>query len=188
MAWATAFAQLPTFAGCCIITSMRLKDYFIGERFRLHSPMSARMVAEHINEAAGSALWPFTTGVVGGVWSGLICLRYRSSLFEYNAKPVLAGRLHTATGGSNLELRYRAPLWVYGFYLFWYLSLTLIIFSVIAFGWTPEIRDGEKAIDFGIFALLLVTPLGLHTIGTHRSEVELAYLIDFLSRHAEAKR
>ncbi|HEX8214123.1 MAG TPA: hypothetical protein VF582_01480 [Allosphingosinicella sp.] len=150
--------------------------------------MSARAVAERINDAAGSTLWPFTTGVVGGVRSSHIRLRYRSSLFEYNAKSVLSGRLQDAPGGSSLELRYRAPLWVYGFYLLWYLFLTFVVAGLIRNGWASGVTGGNKAMTIGIFAILLVAPLGLHAVGTRRSEEELADLLDFLSQHVEAKR
>jgi len=166
---------------------MHLREYFTGQRYRLLSPMSVRTVSERINRAAGSAVWPFTTGIVGGVWSGHIRLRYRSSLFEYNAKPVLSGRLRDVPSGSSLELRYRAPLWVYGFYLFWYLILTFGIVGLIGAGWAPEVTGGGKAMGMGIFAALLVAPPALHAIGTRRSAEELAELLDFLSEQAQAK-
>ena len=167
---------------------MHLREYFAGQRCRLLSPLSVRTVSERINRAAGSAVWPFTTGIVGGVWSGHIRLRYRSSLFEYNAKPVLSGRLRDVPSGSSLELRYRAPLWVYGFYLFWYLLLTVGVVGLIGGGWAPEVTRGEKAMVMGIFAALLVAPLALHAFGTRRSAEELAELLDFLSEQAQAKR
>lgn len=183
----SAFHPLQTFAEHGISTSMRLRDYFAGESFRLRSPMSAPTVAERINEAAGSAFWPFTKGVVGGVWSGHIRLRYRSSLFEYNAKPVLSGSLQNAPSGSSLELRYRAPLWVYGFYLVWYLFLALVVAWLIGNGWAPELTGGDRAMALGIIAILLIAPLGLHAVGTRRSEEELGSLLDFLFQHVEAK-
>jgi hypothetical protein len=167
---------------------MRLKDYFAGERFRLRSSLSARTVAERINEAAGSALWPFTTGIVGGVWAGHVRLRYRSSIFEYNAKPVLSGRLQDAPTGSSLDLRYRAPVWVYAFYVVWYLFLAFVAVGLLANGWAPEVTGSDKAMAVAIFAVLLVAPVGLHAFGTRRSDEELADLMDFLAQHAQANR
>jgi len=167
---------------------MHLTDYFAGQSFRLCSPLSVRTATERINEAAGSVLWPFNTGVVGYAWSGHIRLRYRSSPLEYNAKPVLAGRLQDAPGGSRLELRYRAPLWVYGFYLVWYLFITLVVVGLVSNGWAPGVASGDKAMGLGIIAALFVAPLGLHALGTRRSAEELAELLDFLSAQVEAKR
>jgi hypothetical protein len=167
---------------------MRLRDYFAGECFRLRSPLSARTVAERINEAAGSALWPFAMGVVGGVWSGHIRLRYRSSLFEYNAKPVLAGRIREAPSGSSLDLRYRAPVLICAFYLIWYLFLAFFAVGFLANSGASEFTGGDKAMAVAILAMLFVAPVGLHAVGTRRSEEELAEMLDFLCRHAEAKR
>lgn len=183
-----AFDPLRTFTDQRIITSMRLWDYFVGEPFRLRSPLAVRTVAKRINEAASSPLWPFTAGVAGGVWSGHIRLRYRSSIFEYNAKPVLSGRLEDAPSGSSLELRYRAPIWVYGFYVIWYFFLALVAAALLANGWAPGVPGGDKAMAIAIFLMLLVAPVGLHAVGTRRSEEELADLLDFLAEHAEAKR
>jgi hypothetical protein len=170
------------------MVNMQLRDYFIGEGLRLHSPMPARIASERINKAAGSTLWPFTTGVVGGVWFRNIRLRYRSSLFEYNAKPVLSGRLEDGISGSTLELRYRAPVWVYGFNFVWYLLLTFIVAFLIGGGWAPGTTAGDKVIIIGFFSLMIVAPLALHAVGTRRSQEELVALIDFLAQHIDAKR
>ena len=184
----TAFDPLRSLASQRIIVSMRLRDYFAGERFRLRSSLSTRTVAERVNQAAGSTLWPFSTGVVGGIRSGHIRLRYRSSPFEYNAKPVLSGRLQEVPRGSSLDLRYRAPVWVYGFYIVWYLFLAFLIFGLVANGWFPEVTDSEKAQVAATIALLLVAPVGLHMFGTRNAEEELSDLLDFLAQHAEASR
>ena len=167
---------------------MHLTDYFAGKCLRLHSPTSARIVAERVNEAAGSALWPFTMGVVGGVWSGHVRLRFRSSLFEYNAKPVLAGRLKEAPRGSSLDLRYRAPAWVYAFDLFWYSSLGLVV--LIMLGQVgernPDLNGRDLTIVSAGLVVLLLFPIVLHYFGTRNSDEELSYLLDFLAEHADA--
>lgn len=165
---------------------MHLRDYLSGKLFRLHSPLAARTIARQINKAAGSALWPFATGVVGGVWSGHVRLRYRSSLFEYNAKPVLAGRLKETPSGSNLNLRYRAPAWVYVFYLVWYLIIVLLIIGLLTNGWFRQVAGGDKAMIISIFAVLLIAPVALNALGTRRSDEELADMLEFLAQHAMA--
>lgn len=150
--------------------------------------MPVQVAAERINKAAGSTLWPFTTGVVGGVWLRNIRLRYRSSPFEYNAKAVLSGQLEDGTSGLRLKLRYRAPVWVYGFYFVWYLILMFVVASLIGGDWAPEVTVSDEAASSGIFSLLLVAPLALHAVGTRRSQEEHAGLIDFLAEHIDAKR
>ena len=132
-------------------------------------------------------LWPLATGVVGGVWFGNIRLQYRSSPIEYNAKPVLSGRLWDTASGSSLELRYRAPIWVYVFYVVWYLFLTLAA-ALIGNAWAPEITSAEKIMAVGTIGLLLVGPIVMHAIGTRRSDVELSNILDFVSQHIEATR
>ena len=163
-------------------------DYFAGQRLQLCSPLPAGAIAKRINEAAGSMLWPFAMGVVGGVWSGNIRLQYRSSPFEYNAKPVLSGRLKNAVSGSILELRYRAPLWVYCFYLVWYIFLTLAAAALIGNEWAPDGTVADKAMVIGTIGILSIAPIGLHAIGTRRSGEELSDLLNFLSQHIEATR
>lgn len=163
-------------------------DYFAGQRLQLRSPLPARTAAQRINDAAGSMLWPFAMGVVGGVWLGNIRLQYRSSPFEYNAKPVLAGRLQDLASGSTLELRYRAPLWVYGFYFVWYLFLSLVGVVLIGNGWAPDMTSAEKAMAVGTIVLLLVVPIVLHAVGTRRSDDELATILDFVSSNIDATR
>tara|TARA_Y100000815_G_scaffold117620_2_gene106159 strand:+ start:318 stop:596 length:279 start_codon:yes stop_codon:yes gene_type:complete len=88
--------------------------------------------------------------------------------------------------GSSLELRYRAPLWVYAFYLLWYLFLTRVADIVVADGWDPDMTSVDKVMAVGVIGLLLVAPLGLHAVGTRNSDEELADLVGFLSQQVEA--
>jgi hypothetical protein len=168
---------------------MRLKDYFLGVPIRLESRLTAADVAERINAAAGSTVWPFTTGVVGRVSFGVVRLRFRSSFAEYNAKPILAGRIREARSGSILALRYRAPAWVYAFDVFWYSFLAFIALFPL-FGdaeLNPELTTTDFALIAAGLAAFLVFPFVLHFIGTRNSDFELAELLDFLAGHAEAR-
>ena len=160
---------------------MGLKDFFLGQAVWLRSPMPARTVTERVNKAAGSMLLPVDNGVVGGVWSRHIRLKYRSSILEFNAKPVLSGRIEDTASGSSMKLRYRAPFWAQGFYALPYLFLTLSIVGISAGGWASNDT-------YGIVALLLVGPRALHALGTRRSQDELAALIDFLEQEVGATR
>jgi len=167
---------------------MRFVDYFFGMRRQLRSPTSARIVADRINGAAGSVLWPFTTGVVGGVLSGHLRLRFRSSPFEYNAKPVLSGRLWETPNGSSLDLNYRAPAWVYAFYLFWYGFLALVL--LMMFGQigvrTPDLQSAELSRVWALLISLLIAPVVMHYVGTRRSNEDFERLMDFLAEQADA--
>ena len=166
---------------------MRLKDYFVGKSVLLHSPLSTKAVAERINAAAGSTVWPFTTGVVGGVRLRVVRLRFRSSFAEYNAKPILAGRLREGRSGSILVLRYRAPAWVYLFEVFWYSILGVLGFWVLFGEINPDLTSGDLAFFCAIYVALFVFPFVLHYLGTRNSDDELVELLDFLAEHADAK-
>ncbi|MBS0476372.1 MAG: hypothetical protein JSR28_14665 [Proteobacteria bacterium] len=163
---------------------MKIADYFFGIPLQLRSSSEPLVVAARINAAAGSMFWPFNTGIVGGVWSGHLRLRYCSSIFEYNAKPVLAGRVIPTTNGSLLKLRYRAPVWIYGFYVIWYFSLVFFSASFASGTWEPDFTTGDKSATILILGGLSLTPLALHAIGTHNSKKELDSILDFLSRMA----
>lgn len=170
--------------------AMRLKDYFAGIPVQLQSRLSAEILADRINNAAGSIFWPFNCGVIGGVRFGRVSLRYRSSFFEYNAKPILVGRLREQPFplGAVLTLRYRAPAPIYVFYLFWYSFLSL--FGLLLVGSVgqrnPDLTSGDLALSFVGWTFMIIFPLGLHFFGTRNSDEELSELLDFLAREAEA--
>lgn len=166
---------------------MRLKDYFRGIPVRLQSRLSAQAVADRINNASGSIFWPFNFGVVGSVRFGRVSLRYRSSIFEYNAKPVLVGRLHQESAGAILNLKYRAPASAY----FSYCLTALVLCLVLIIALTGVGSGDLPAQDFAMLsAFIVVLPafiFGFHAYGTRNSDEELSELIDFLEREAEAK-
>jgi multisubunit Na+/H+ antiporter MnhG subunit len=62
----------------------------------------------------------------------------------------------------------------------------LVALVLLANGWAPEISGDGKAMAIAILAVLLIAPVGLHFIGTSRSEDELDDLLGFLSEHSEA--
>jgi hypothetical protein len=169
---------------------MRLRDYFVGQPVRLTSRHSPRIVAERINAAAASSFWPFhSDAVVGGVWLGRLRLRFVSSPLEYNAKPLLAGRLRETRSGSILTLRYRAPFWVYFFDLFWFCALGMVILMMLGqFGErNPDLTNSDLAFIWALLLAMLVTPLAFHYVGTRNSDEELGYLLDFLAERIDAK-
>lgn len=165
---------------------MRLKDYFAGRSLALRSKLSAEVVAERINHSVVSPLLPFSSGVTGGVWLGILRLRYRTSIFEYNAKPILAGRIFEDLNGSIIDLKYRAPLWVYAFFIVWYTVLALVVGILTVNVFSPGVSETQMIMGFAITLILLGAPIGLHALGTQSSEEEFENLINFLVEHAEA--
>ena len=115
--------------------AMKISDYVFGRRLGIRSTLLKEEFEVRVNQAAGSNLWPFREGVVGGVHFGRLRLRYQGfPLFDYNAKPRLSGNINNEHGVTTAELSYRAPTWVLAFFSFWYLFLTAIsLFAVVTY-------------------------------------------------------
>ena len=167
---------------------MRLSDYFLGQHLELRSRLSPATLAARISRAARSGFWPFATGVVGGVWDGHVRLRYRRSILEYNAKPVLSGRLRETPDGCIIELRYRAPIWAYVFFCVWYLLILVFALRLLTGGWAPGVTAEVKIEASVMLGALAAAPLIFHALGTRRSGEELAKIMDFLAVQAEPGR
>ena len=130
---------------------------------------------------------PFRTGPAGGIFFGRVRLRYQSSPFEYNAKPILAGRIDPVSNGSLLRLTYRGRTWFRLFFVFWYLFLAIFAAVLLTVGTDPPLHGTERLFPVVIIGGLAIVPMFMHVIGTRRSEEELDELIDFLRHVAETR-
>lgn len=163
---------------------MNFRAYFMGERQQLSSALSTAEVADRINLAAAPCFSPFSLGVTGGVRRGRVCLRYAKSPFEYNAKPVLTGQLEPTPDGSRLELVYRAPLWAYVFYAFWYSTLIGLAVSILLVP-TVDATAAGNAFSLAVFVALTALPLVLHALGTRDADLERDTLVQFLEDNVQ---
>jgi hypothetical protein len=164
---------------------MGLRDYFVGRRLVLRSVLPRAEVKRRINCASGSAFWPFNSGVVGGCALDRVRLQIRNTPFDYNAKPLLAGRLHDALGGTELYVRYGASAWTRVFFVYWYSFLTL--FTVAAVVAVPS-DDAPLLPGLLVIPLLLfAAPVLMHMLFVRNSEEELDEILGFLEREAGAK-
>jgi hypothetical protein len=162
---------------------MRFRDYFFGVPVKLRSRLEPIDVAQRINEAAGSILLPWTEGVAGGVRFGLVRLRFQRSIFEFNMKPVLAGRVQSNGPGSLLLLSYRAPFAAHIFLLIWYGVLSLIFLAALA----PSRGESPGFHGALISLILFAVPIATVYGGTRRSDEDLTDLLEFLAEKAEAR-
>ena len=163
---------------------MPFRQYFGGIRVELRSPLSPSQLKERINSEASFGLSPFYTGVVGRVWGNSLRLGYRSSIFEYNQKPLLAGRIESIPSGSRLRLTYRAPRTALVFFAFWYVFIVFILVSAsIALF---ENREVETGLFLAVMLALALAPIAMHFWGTRRFDEELTDLLDFLRLEANA--
>lgn len=169
---------------------MKLRDYYFGKPVTLRSPLRPDEIAERIKDETRVSWWmvPFRTGPVGGVRWGRFRLRYFNSPFQYNAKPLLIGRMERTMTGTVLRLVYRGDTWSRIFFALWYVFLAFFITMVSIFGFDQPLHGAERLMPVGILALFAVVPLIMHAIGTSRSDEDLAELLEFLERVAQAKR
>ena len=166
---------------------MRLRDYFRGYSLVMQSRLRRAELERRINAATLSVWRPFQTGVGGWVHFGRIRLRYRTRFIEYNAAPILAGRIDDEFGIVRLRLRYRAPLPIYPFFAFWYAFLTFILVTFVAGGGASGSSGDENAIFIGMIVFLLLLPMGMHYAFTRRADANFDRIVKFLEDAAEAK-
>jgi len=159
--------------------AMNLIDYFIGRRIVLRSPLSPGEAKARINDAAPLVLWPWSVGVSGRIVGHHLRLSYRAGLMDYNAKPVLAGRVEDNLGSTILRAKYRAPVFVYLFFPFWYGMLLLMAASLVA-AYLGNSLEPEGWIGFPILCLFAVMPIGLHYLFNRNADDELEEIILFL--------
>lgn len=165
--------------------AMKLFDYFVGQSVILTSRLSRAEVAQRINAATPPWYWPFANGVRGKAWLGQVRLSYTDLwFFHYNAQPVLAGRLLDELGGTRLQAKFRAPLFAYVFFAFWYFVLTSL--AIILFlAWLNDTLEPGGWISFPIIGVMLATPLIMHFAFTRKSDEDLNAVLVFLSKEAE---
>ncbi len=159
---------------------MRLSEYWRGIPVTLTAPLAPDAAARKIDAAAGSVLSPFATGIVGRAGAGRVRLGYRPSIFSYNARPLLTGRILPDRAGARLELAYRGPVLVR-------LMFPLLVLIILAAGVAIAASGGLDAVSgllIGLTPLVgLVLALAAHAFLIRNAETELALLIDFL-KHA----
>lgn len=165
---------------------MKVSEYLKGRRVRLVSPLDPDAVQAAINAHTRSGFQPFGKGVAGWARLGRVRLRYKAGYFDYNAKPVLIGRIENDMGRTRLELSYRAPLKVYGFLLLW-LFLFMLPWNLLSYALTQSPTLSGIAFELGLFLLYLVTPLLVHWFGTMDADEELGHMLEFLRQHAMAE-
>jgi hypothetical protein len=168
---------------------VKIRDYYFGQPVTLRSPLPADEVRNRIGGAIRCPWYerPFRTGPAGGIRFGQIRLRYQSSVFEYNAKPLLTGPIEPTPTGSVLRLVYRGRTWSRAFYIFWYAFLTLFVIAFATTGTDQPLHGAERLAPFAILGVLAIFPFVMHAIGTSRSDEELRELLEFLEQVAQAR-
>ena len=166
---------------------MRLLEFFAAPLFYLQSPLLIDECSRRINDAAGSVLNPWRTGVAGFVWMSSIRLRYRTALFEFGTTPVLIGRLDPMHGGTRFQLRFRAPMPAY-------FALALAFPMLLMTIWLGMLASNSLGVSTDDAAPLLmaaivfvVLPFAMFFVGARKADAQLDELMRFLAQHAQAR-
>ncbi|KPL68926.1 hypothetical protein SZ64_12950 [Erythrobacter sp. SG61-1L] len=150
--------------------------------------MPVSEVAQRINRGSISMLTVFVSGVTGGVVLNRLSLGYRSSIFDYNAKPRLSGRLRSSPGGTELNVRFGTPVWVFVVFAFFYLLLTFVTVIVAFPAIHGDPRVDREALPYFLLVMLAfyVSPLIMHFILTRGAEADLERMLEFLEQEVQA--
>ena len=163
---------------------MKLSEYFKGQKVIARSSLSPGEVKARINEATPLVPWPWTVGISGRVVGRSVRMNYRTGLIDYNAKPVLAGRLHDDLGATRLEAKFRAPAFAYLFFPFWYFVL-LMMGSVMLMSAPSDHSEPEAWIFFPMLCLFAIAPIVMHYLFNRNSADQLEEILLFLGNTAD---
>ncbi len=165
---------------------MRLGDYYRGLPLNLRTALPPDEVARRIGAAISSPLKPFATGIIGYAFFNKLHLRYRPSIFSYNAMPVLTGRIK-AEQGSLLLLKYRGHLATRLAFPMAFVMVAVAISIVLASGALAGTPVWVKALIPLFMLLAIALPLLIHAFFIRNAEADMEYLAKFLRTTLEAK-
>lgn len=106
---------------------------------------------------------------------------------QYNAKPVLSGRIKDAPLGSIMRLAYRGPVMILPFYVFWYGFLTFVTVMLAVHGIDPADDPSGPVFAVAILIVMWLAPATMHVIGTRNADDELDALLEFLRDTVETQ-
>ena len=106
---------------------------------------------------------------------------------DYNAKPMLVGRLMENANGTRILASFGATFWMKAFFVYWYVFL--LIFSIVAIASGPFIgANGEEVyFPYLMLPLFVVAPIAMHVLFNRGGERELTELLAFLEKAADAR-
>ena len=166
---------------------MTLKDYVFGKKVTLISSFRKQEAIEQINRAAGSAFWPFSYGVTGGIYFGRVRLAWSVPLFNNSARPAFSGRLDEDLAGTKILGSFRAPTPTLAFYLSWYAFLVFLSLSFLAAFIADRPRTGDEWIMLVIVPFFGLIPFLFHWFFNRNYEEHLISILHLLEQEAGFK-
>ena len=176
--------MLPPDSGQFMLAGMRVREFLFGREVELRSPLSPDELRSRINGAAGWMFWPFQSDrIVGGITFGWMRLRYMSGPFEYNAKPVLSGRVQADLSGSHIRARFGASVSTRFFFVLWYVFLATMFIAI----WALPAAKGVQPFPWPIAMVFFVLPAAMHLFFTRDASRDLRCILAFLEEYAEVR-
>jgi hypothetical protein len=160
-----------------------LREYLFGRRIVLRSALPHAEVVERIDAGAGSFFFPVHRGISGGVYFGVVYLRWSNSIFGNNLRPIFAGRLVERQGLTEMRARFGGPVIGLVFLAVYYLLLGFLL-SLIAMGLLGQ--PGRLIDGFAMLTLAAGTvgPLAFLGIAIRGSDQHWLALLAMLEREA----
>ena len=165
---------------------MTLKDYLLGRRFELVSPLPREEIARRINAATPSIFSPLAKGVAGSCRFDRLKLLWRIPLFDNGFAPVFAGQLTSDRRQTRISARWGASLYLRVFFTIWYGLLLVMAISLAAaiFGGRPS--AGNELLAFPFVGLFALVPLLFHLVFNRSADKHLANILAFLATEIAA--
>jgi len=161
-----------------------LKDYILGRRFLLRSPLSAQEVASRIREASGNLFNPLSDGVSGWCRFGHLRLHVATPLFSNGFQPVFTGRLSENLGRAELTARFGSSLYLRVFFALWYGILLLMVVACLSVILRGELQTGYEPLGILLALAFMAIPLLFHVLLNRGAEDDLQNILEFLEEEA----
>ena len=166
-------------------TAVNFKDYILGRRVTLTSPLAPKTVESAIRNGTKSVFNPFYTGVVGWCRFGRISLRWATAMWSNGFQPTFAGKIQTDSRGSRLTARFGAPISLLVFFAFWYFGLAnVVVISFIGYVINPDSRPSDLIMLPAAFGFMFV-PLAFHLIFNRGADEHFERIVALLGEIAE---
>ena len=166
---------------------MRLRDYILGRRVELTSPLEREAVERAIRSNIKFGFDPFYTGVAGWVRFGRVSLRWATAMWSNGFQPVFSGKLHSELGSTNMRVRFGAPFYLLLFFGFWYLTLSSLMITALGQYVSDPEASGDLLITVSAATGMMAFPIALHFIFNRNANTHFERIIDMLQEVADLR-
>ena len=164
---------------------MNLRDYILGRRVELNSPLERQMVERAIRANIKLGFNPFYTGVVGWVRFGRVNLRWATAMWSNGFQPVFSGQLRSEMGSTKMRVRFGAPVYLLLFFGFWYIALSSLMLTALGQYISSDKASGDPLTMVAAASGMMAFPIALHFIFNRSANTHFEQILDLLREVAE---